>query len=232
MKRPIACIIAIILNTSYLISMGGKPEQSKENVLSRVYNSTIGTATALQRLYNSRHDIDTIRKILGLTSDEDENKKTRDGYSMVQSNFGQCTEDELTFFLKRTSLALKYSKSLCATQNPDWHTITDIRTMIKEHGPYLPPFVVAKLQKKDEEITTTLTKNLLPQNIFSIENLDPQSQQDLINSLMQSGQIDEGEYGKELKKATEIAFEKATQKALFTVNKKHLVFYFNALPKT
>jgi hypothetical protein len=231
MKIPIVCIIAVLFDTSEIISMAGKPEQPKTNVLARVYNGTIGTATALHRSYNSRHDPDTIRKMLCLTLDEEENKKTRDGYSMVQSSFRLCPEESVAFFLKRNSLAVQYSKSLCAEQNPDWHTITDIRTMVKEHGPYLPPFVVETLQKKDAEITAALTKDLLPQSI-SIENLDVQSQQKLIDSLIKSGQIDQEKYDQGLKNATALAYKRATQEALITVNKQYLVGYFSALPKT
>jgi hypothetical protein len=228
MKIPIVCITAIFLHTSYIISMVSKSEPTQTNVLTRVYNG----ARAMQRSYASRYDEETQRKMLCLTVDEDENKKTRDGYSMVQSSFVPCTEESVAFFVKRTTLAVQYSKSLCAEQNPDWHTITDIRTMLKEHGPYFPPFVVAALQKKDMDITAALKKNLLPQNDFSIEHLDVQSQQKLVDSLIKSGEIDSEKYEQGLKNATALAYKKAAEEALVRVNKQSLVTYFSALPKT
>jgi hypothetical protein len=207
--------------------MVNKPEQPRTNVLARVYNG----ATALHRSYTSRYDEDTRRKMLCLTLDDNENKKTREGYSTVQSNFENCTEEKLSFLLKRTTLAVQYSKLLCAEPNPDWHTITDIRVMIKEHGPYVPPFVVEALRNKDMEITATLTKDILPQSI-SIENLDVQSQQKLVNSLVKSGQIDPEKYEQGLKNATALAYKTAAEDALVAVNKQCLVNYFSALPKT
>jgi hypothetical protein len=236
MEKVISCIMGMLLCVSHTLTMDRKLRDSQESTIIRTLCNTItapiaGVFQTAQRSYNSRYDLETTRKMLGLELDDDELKKTRTGYEAVHQKFGACSDEELDFFLKRFALALKYGNKLCGSEHTDSTSMQELRILMKEHGLFLPPFATAKLEERCKTITTSLAKDLLPPDATLIEELSAQRRQDILDSLLKNGYIDNAAYSKDLEVQIKKACDEATQSTKLNLNTKYLTLYFKDVSK-